>query len=122
MLQPISRLLRPLIAATALAIAAGAAAQQPERQYQLSDSTSEVLGGAYRTAADAKNYDGALAAIEGAIAKVQDPTSYDMAVLLQIKAQTLLQKGDYAKAIEPLERCLLLSDAKNPTYFDERVT
>jgi tetratricopeptide (TPR) repeat protein len=123
MLKPFSRLLRSSTAALALAFAVGAAAQeQPERNYQLSDDVSEVLGGAYRTATEAKNQAGALAAIEGAIAKVKDPTSFDMAVLLQIKAQTLLQMNEYARAIEPLERCLQLSDAKNPTYFDERIT
>jgi tetratricopeptide (TPR) repeat protein len=97
-------------------------AQQPPPDYQLTDGTSEVLSGAYKTAAEAKNYDGALAALNGQIAKVTDPTSFDMAVLLQIKAQTLLQKSAFSEAIEPLEKALALSDAKTPSYFGERVT
>lgn len=97
-------------------------AQQPPREYSLTDGTSEVLSGPYKTAAEAKNYDAALAAINGQIAKVTDPAGFDMAVLLQIKAQTLLQKSAFSEAIEPLEKALALSDAKTPSYFDDRVT
>ena len=115
------RLRRLLLAAfTGAALVVAAVAQ--ERNYSLTDATSEVLSSAYKTAADAKNYDAALAALNGQLAKLTDKTSFDAAVLLQIKAQTLLQKGDFGAAIEPLERALRLSDAKKPTYFDERVT
>lgn len=123
MLPTASRLRRATVA-LALAASVSASAQNPptERVYQLSDSTSEVLSNAYRVAAEAKNYSAAIAAIDGAIAKVADPTGYDMAILLQIKAQTYLQNSEFPKAVEPLERCIQLSDAKTPSYFDERVT
>lgn len=97
------------------------AQEQPAREYQLQDTTSEALG-KYRTAAEAKNLDQALEIVEGTYAKLADKTTFDAAVLLQIKAQTLLQKSEYAKAIDPLEKCLQLSDSHTPTYFDDRVT
>lgn len=106
-----------LLAATTLAQQPAA----PVRNYSVSDATSEVLA-KYKTTADAlggKNYEPAIAILDAQIAKV-DPGSYDLALLCQIKAQTLLQKGDYFKAIEPLERGLALSDAKTPTYFEDR--
>ncbi|MBI2517392.1 MAG: hypothetical protein HYV95_10825 [Opitutae bacterium] len=107
----------------ALVLASSAAAQeQPERTYSLSESVSEALGSGYKTAADAKNYDAALAVLDAQLAKVVDKTSYDAAVLLQIKAQTLLQKNEYGRSIEPLEQCLQLSDTHTPAYFDERIS
>lgn len=110
-----------LLAAAGLAVAA-VAQETPPRDYSVSDSTSEFLSTTYKTAIEAKNYDAALTAINAQIAKVQDPTSFDMAVLLQSKAQTLLQKSAFGEAIEPLEKALQLSDAKTPTYFDERIS
>lgn len=107
----------------ALVLASGALAQeQPERTYSLSESVSEALGSGYKAAADAKNFDAALTVLDAQLAKVTDKTSYDAAVLLQIKAQTHLQKNEYTKSIEPLEQCLQLSDSHTPTYFDERIT
>lgn len=96
------------------------AAPQQERTYSLSDETSEVLGGTYKTAAEAKNYEAALAAINGQLAKLKDPNSFDAAVLYQIKANTLLQKSDFQGAIPPLEKALELSDSHTPSYFEER--
>lgn len=113
---------RILAAGAALVLAVGLMAQATPREYSVSDSTSEFLQNAYKTAIEAKNYDGALAGINAQIAKITDPTSFDMAVLLQSKAQTLLQKSAFAESIEPLEKALALSDTKTPTYFDERVT
>lgn len=118
-----STLLRfPILALALWAGVATVSAQQPPREYSLTEATSELLSGPYKTAAEAKNYDAALAAINGQIAKVADPASFDMAVLLQIKAQTLLQKSAFSEAIAPLEKALALSDAKTPSYFDERIT
>lgn len=105
-----------------VALAVTVAAQQTERNYQVSDTTSEVLGTTYKNALEAKNWDAALAAVNAQLAKISDKTSFDAAVLNQAKAQSLLQKGDYSAAIEPLELALQLSDAKSPTYFDERVS
>ena len=108
----------------ALLLVAARAADTPpvERNYSLSDATSEVLA-KYKTSMEAnggKNYDASIAILDGQIAKAE-AGSYDLALLYQIKAQTLLQKGDFSKSIEPLERGLALSDAKTPTYFEERV-
>jgi tetratricopeptide (TPR) repeat protein len=104
----------------ATAFAATLAAQQPVRDYSFTDATSEVLP-KYKQVVDAKNYDAAIAILDAQIAKVP-ADSYDAAMLYQIKTQTLLQKGDFPKAIEPTERALAISDSKTPTYFEERVT
>ncbi|MEO6992862.1 MAG: tetratricopeptide repeat protein [Lacunisphaera sp.] len=68
---------------------------------------------------DAKNFDGALAILNAQITKAE-PGSYDLALLYQVKAQTLVQKGDFVASIEPLEHAIALSDAKTPTYFEEK--
>ena len=112
------RCIAALLAATALA--AALQAQQPVREYSLTDATQEVLP-KFKEAADAKNYDAALALLDAQIAKVPFD-SYDAATLYQIKVQTLFQKGDFPKAIDPMEQALALSEAKTPTYFEERVT
>ena len=112
------------IAATTIVVATAGhlRAQQNERNYSLTEETSEILSTTYKTAAEAKNYEGALAAINGQLAKVKDPTSFDVAVLLQVKAQTLLQKSDFSGAIAPLEKALELSDSHTPNYFEERIS
>jgi tetratricopeptide (TPR) repeat protein len=89
-----------------------------QRDYSVTDATGEVFA-KYRVALDAKNYDGALALLDAQIAKVE-AGSYDLALLYQVKAQTLVQKGDFPKSIEPLERTVALSDAKSPTYFEDK--
>lgn len=95
-----------------------ASAQQAQREYSPSEATGEVLA-KYRIALDAQNYDGALAILEAQIPKAE-AGSYDLALLYQIKAQTLLQKGDFSKSVEPLEKTVALSDSKNPTYFEDK--
>ncbi|WP_415910419.1 tetratricopeptide repeat protein [Oleiharenicola sp. Vm1] len=110
-------------AALAAALFAGSAfAQQQERNYSLSEETSEVLSTTYKTAAEAKNYDAALKAVDDRLAKLKDATSFDAAVLLQVKAQTYLQKSDFINAIAPLEQALQLSDSHTPAYFEDRTT
>lgn len=104
-------------------LAVSAPAQQsgaPVREYSLSDATGEILP-KYKEAVEAKNYPTALAILEAQLAKVP-ADSYDAALLYQIKVQTLLQKGDYSLAIEPLEKGIALSDSKTPTYYEERIT
>jgi predicted Zn-dependent protease len=113
---------RILALTAAFALAGAAVAQETQRDYAPSEDLSEFLSTTYKTAIDAKNYDAALQAINAQIAKLKDPQSFDMAVLLQSKAQTLLQKSAFSEAIEPLEKALQLSDSKSPTFFDERVT
>ncbi|MBL9214866.1 MAG: tetratricopeptide repeat protein [Opitutaceae bacterium] len=109
------------IPAVFAALAIGLAAQQtPPREYFPSEATGEILP-QYKTAVDAKNYDGAIAMLDAQLSKVA-ADSYDAALLLQLKTQTLLQKGDFTKAIEPMEKGLALSDSKTPTYYDERAT
>lgn len=118
------RLLAVTLAAS-LAVWAFAQEQQtgtPPREYSVSDSVSEFLSKEYKTQIEAKNYDAAIAGVDAQYAKVADKTSFDAAVLLQSKAQALLQKSAFSEAISPLEQCLQLSDAKTPTFFDERVS
>ncbi len=112
------RSLLALAAATTLAVAV--AAQDKPRDYSFSDATSEVLP-KYKAAIEAKTYDAAIAILDGQIAKVP-ADSYDAAMLLQLKTQTLLQKGDFSRALESTEKALNLSNSKSPTFFDERIT
>lgn len=109
-----------LAACLAAAWSVGALAQETKREYNLSESVSELLSTKYKAANEAKNYDEALSLIQGAFDKLADKTTYEAAVLLQIKAQILLQKSDFAKAIEPLEQMVKLSDSHTPTYFEDR--
>jgi len=113
---------RPFLALLGAAVLAVTlpAQQQPVRDYAFTDATSEVLP-KFKAVADAKNYDAAIAILDAQIAKVP-ADSYDAAMLYQIKVQTLFQKGDFSKAIEPMERALAISEAKTPTYFEERIT
>lgn len=113
--SPFRRLLS-LAAAAALAVTVAA----QERAYSPSDATAEALP-KVKEASDAKKYPEALALLNDLIAK-SAKGSYDEAILNQYKTQILLQMGEYAKAIEPIERSLELSEAKNPPYFEERAT
>ena len=58
--------------------------------------------------------------LDGLLAKLP-PDSYDAAFVLVQKAQLYVQAGEYAKAIEPMERGVRLSDSKtSSTYFEDR--
>ena len=103
-----------------LMAAAACAESTPARDYAASDETSEILP-KFKTADEAKDYTTAIAILDAQLAKVP-ADSYDAALLLQIKTQTLLQKGDYSAAMAPLEKGLALSDTKTPTYYEERQT
>lgn len=123
MVSSFPRRLRILSAAALLAVGcATALAQTPPRDYSISEATSDALSTGYKTALDAKDYDRALTVINAQLEKITDKTGYDAAVLNQLKAQTLLQRNQLTQALEPLERALVLSDAKMPTFFDERTT
>ncbi len=111
---------RPLALLAAVLAGAAALAQQPERNYSLSEKASAELG-KVQPLLTAKNTAGALAVIDAIIPQV-DPNSYDMAILQQVKAQIYLQNNELSKAIEPLERCLTLSNARTPTFFDPKAT
>lgn len=118
---PFTRRMLGLVAAFTLA-AVTLPAEQPVRDYNPSDATAEALP-KYKEAMDAKppNYPMALEVLNALQTKVP-ADSYDAALIYQYKLQIFLQQGEYAKAIEPMERSLTLSEAKSPTFFDERVT
>jgi len=118
-ISPPLRLTLALLGASLLA-APARAQTTPARDYSPSDDTAEILP-KYREVVEAKNYPAALAILDAQLAKVP-ADSYDAAMLNQIKAQTLLQKGDFPGAVAPLEKGLALSDAKTPTFYDERTT
>lgn len=59
---------------------------------------------------DAKNWDGALALVQ-AVRKRVEPKSYDMAIATDVEAKVYLQKGDYARALEPWEVALQLGES-----------
>ncbi|WP_438482045.1 tetratricopeptide repeat protein [Oleiharenicola lentus] len=121
LISPSKRLFSTLLLVGAsLVFTASASAQAKARDYSPSETTGEAIT-KYKTAVDAKNYDSALAILDAQLAKVA-ADSYDAALLYQIKTQTFLQKGDFAKAIEPLEKGLQLSDTKTPSYYEEKLT
>jgi len=103
-----------MAALLAVPVASRAADEPPA----LSDATGEALG-TLKTLIDAKNWDGALKVVNDLIPKV-DANSYDMAVIMDTKSKILLQKSDYAGAIEPMETAIRLSDAHH--FFGLRDT
>lgn len=113
---------RLILAIAALTLGSLAFAQQAERNYSPSDATAEGLI-KYKAAMDAKpaNYAEAHSILNGLMAKVA-PDSYDAALIYQYRLQIHLQQGEFSKAIEPMEKSLVLSESKTPTYFDERIT
>src|SRR5450432_2980961 len=125
MLQVLSPLVRGLLgfSGVILLVTVASAADQPPppvRDYSPSEATSDVLP-KYKAAADAKNYDGAIALLDEQLGKVP-ADSYDAALIYQLKMQALMQKGDFIKAIDPMEKTITLSEAHTPTYFEDRVT
>jgi hypothetical protein len=116
------RLALPALLAVALSTAGLRAEEAKVRDYSPSDSLSEVLSTKHKAAVEAKDYATALSIVDSELNKLSDKTSYDAAILYFTKSQDLLQKGDYSSSIEPLEACLTLSESKDPTYFDDRVT
>lgn len=88
----------------------GQPAPEPPR---LTDTVSEELA-KLQPLADAENWDAALAIIVAASNGIT-PGSYDEAVLTQLRAQFLLQKGSYRESIPYLERTLELGRAHG--YF-----
>lgn len=114
--SPLKASLLGLLLAAAMPSVSSAQAEAPKKE--LSDKVSEALAG-IKTQTDAKNFDAALQTIGGLLTPAA-PESYDRALLLQIKAQILLQKEQYAAAIVPLEECVKISDRNH--YFDERAT
>lgn len=87
-----------------------------EEPAQLTEKISEELN-KLKAFTDAKNWDGALALLNGLQGTV-GPTTYDYAIIADIRSKIYLSKGDYAKSIAPMEAALRLGDAYS--YFDER--
>ena len=116
----LSRRLLGLVATLTLAVTL--AAEQTQRDYSPSDAAAEAFP-KYKEAMDAKppNYAAALAVLSGLEAKVP-ADSYDAALIYQYRLQVYMQQGDFAKAIEPMEKSLALSEAHSPTYFTESQT
>ena len=112
-----------LVSSLALCAVSPASAQQkPERNYSYSEEATPTLEQyGKESALPNKDLGKILTLLEDGLGKVKNKTSYDYAMLLQLKAKTLIEKGDYAKSIEPMEQGLILSDAQNPTFLDERV-
>ncbi len=118
---PLSCLLRALLPVIFVAsgLLSAARADETQQPHELSDKTSDTLQQVQKlTDPSVKNYDGAIAAIDTAIAGTA-PTSYDHAVLVATKAQIYFQKSDYMGAIESLEDALSLGETYN--YFDKKV-
>ena len=84
----------------------------------LNEKVSEALQQKMKPLLDAKNWDGAMAVIDGVLVGL-DPNGYDTAFLSDIKAKIFLQKNDYASAIAPMETTLRLADA-NKNFFDKK--
>ncbi len=118
-----SLILRLSLTASAVALGlalTGLAQETPPREYQVSDKTSEEFA-KLKPITDAKNWDGAVAILDAQLAKVE-PASYDAAMLQYYKGQMLLQKGEYARSILPIETYVQLSDSHSPTFADEKTT
>lgn len=105
-----------LLIAPASLMAQGNQAPAQQQPPQLTDRVSEELGKLQPLFAS-ESWDQALAVINGALPGTPSG-SYDEAVLSQMKAQILLQKGDFKNAIPPLERTVQLGEEKG--YFEQR--
>lgn len=104
-----ARLLAAFIAAGVPVMVMGQQAAAPAGPAkEFSEAVSKELP-KMREFFDAQNFDGALVLINGLLANAA-PESYDLAWLSQTKAQILLQKGQFAEAIPPLEQMIQLSD------------
>jgi len=95
-----------------------ALAAEQEGPPGLNEKVSEALQQKMKPLLDAKNWDGAMAIIDGLL-QTLDRNSYDTAFLSDIKAKIFLQKNDYASAIAPMENTLRLADA-NKNFFDKK--
>ncbi len=108
----------PLVLGLVLALGASVGFAQDTNRNFPSEKTGEAFQ-KLKPLQEAKNYDGMLALLEGLQPSV-DPTSYDMALILDMKAKLFAQKEQYEKAIEAWETVLRLSEAKK--YFDQKTS
>jgi hypothetical protein len=96
------------------------AAENPPPPPSLSEKVVEALKAKMQPELDKKNWDGALAAVNGILATTP-PDSYDTAFITDIKAKIFLYKNDLVQAIAPMEAVLRMADA-HPTYFGPKTT
>jgi len=114
-LQESLRKMTPMSAAKTSAFAA-APTNPPVRQ--LSEKTSAAFQ-KLKPMQAARDFDGMLALLESLIPTV-DPTSYDLALIMDMRAKLYGQKEQFGKAAEAWETALQLS--KQYGYFDEKTT
>ena len=67
---------------------------------------------------EAKDWSGMMNLVDSLVSGVE-PTSYDMALILDMKAKLYVMQGQNSKAIEPFEKALQLSDQFK--YFEPKV-
>jgi tetratricopeptide (TPR) repeat protein len=99
---------------SALSLPVAALAQDQEAQPELSENTSEGLE-KLRPMLDAKDWTGSVALVNTLLAKA-GPDSYDTAFLSDTLGKLYLQKGEYDKAVPPMEAALRLSE-RHPKFF-----
>lgn len=104
--------------ALTLALPTPARADSSDEPPSLSDDTSDALE-KVQPLIDAKSWSAALGLVNGLLPTL-DKTSYDMVVVLDIKARIYLQMDDLANVVDPWEQALTLSDQHK--YFSERNT
>jgi len=123
-MQPVSLIIRTCarsaVFAAVLLLGTHLGAQEAQKGNHLTEATSVELG-KLQPLLDGSNAPAALAIIAAQVAKVP-ADSYDMAILLQLRAQVLMQNGKFKEGIEPLEKSLALSDSHTPPYLEPRVS
>lgn len=111
-----SHFLRVFVLGAAVILSAGICAAQPDKPNTIGDKTSEAFG-KLKPLQEAKNFDGMLAVLDSVQPNV-DSNSYDMALILDMKAKLYGQKEQFDKAIEAWETVLKISESKK--YFEQK--
>lgn len=105
-----------LLLAFALALPLGLLAQDNKKPHSISEKTGAAFQ-QLKPLSEAKNFDGMLAVLDGIVPQV-DPSSYDMALILDMRAKLYGQKEQFDKAIVAWEQWLRLNDANQ--FFDQK--
>lgn len=95
-----------------------ARAQEGKQSHSPSEKTSEAFG-KLKPLQDAKDWKGMMALLEGLLPTV-GKTSYDYALIQDMRAKLLLQQDKLSQAVPPWEEALKLSDQFK--YFDDKYT
>ncbi len=107
----------PLFLGLILALTAGICAAQ-EKGHFITEKTGQAFE-KLKPLQETKNYDGMIALLDE-ISPTVDPASYDMALILDMKAKLYGQKEQFDKAIDAWENALRISE--EPKYFDAKAT